>query len=40
MAKANSLSHKLERKSVEVIVDKVLKEMDKNRTGELIKIID
>ena len=25
MAKANSLSHKLERKSVEVIVDKVLK---------------
>ncbi len=40
MAKANSLSHKLERKSVEVIVDKILKEMDKDRTGELLKLID
>ena len=35
-----SLTHKMERKAVEILVDKILKEMDKDRNKEVLKLVD
>jgi len=35
-----SMAHKMERAAVSVIVDKILKDMDKDRTAEYMKLID
>ncbi|MGM9876544.1 MAG: radical SAM protein [Bacilli bacterium] len=41
MAKnGTTMTHKMERKSVEIIVDKILKEMEKDRNKEISKLID
>ena len=40
MAKSNSVSHKVERKSVELIVDSILKKMNKDRDKEIKKLLD
>ena len=40
MEKNNHLSHKLERKAVEVIIDTILKKLDKDRVEEYLRLVD
>ena len=40
MMKNNSVAHKIERKTVETMVDSILKKMNKDREGEFLHLVD